>query len=92
MDNTWIFDLDNTLHDAEKKIFPLINKKINQYISKEVKINVTDADVLRQKYWDNYGATLEGLIKHHNINPNDFLTDYIENLFSLYIFPVLQYI
>ena len=73
MDNTWIFDLDNTLHDAEKKIFPLINKKINQYISEVVKINLSEADVLRQKYWDNYGATLEGLIKHHNINPKDFL-------------------
>ena len=73
MDKIWIFDLDNTLHDAQKKIFPLINKKINQYISEVVKINLSEADVLRQKYWDNYGATLEGLIKHHNINPKDFL-------------------
>ena len=73
MDNTWIFDLDNTLHDAEKKIFPLINKKINQYISEVVKINLSEADVLRQKYWDYYGATLEGLIKHHAIDPTDFL-------------------
>ena len=73
MDKIWIFDLDNTLHDAQKKIFPLINKKINLYISKKVKINLTDADELRQKYWNYYGATLEGLIKHHNINPKDFL-------------------
>ena len=73
MEDTWIFDLDNTLHDAQKRIFPLINKKINLYISKKVKINLTDADELRQKYWNYYGATLEGLIKHHNINPKDFL-------------------
>jgi len=73
LDKIWIFDLDNTLHDAQKKIFPLINKKINLYISKKVKINLTDADELRQKYWNYYGATLEGLIKHHNINPKDFL-------------------
>jgi len=73
LENTWIFDLDNTLHDAQKKIFPVINQKINQYICEKVKINFTEADLLRQKYWDNYGATLEGLIKHHNINPKDFL-------------------
>ena len=73
MEHTWIFDLDNTLHDAQKKIFPIINQKINQYISEVIKINLTEANELRQKYLDQYGATLEGLIKHHNINPKDFL-------------------
>jgi len=83
--NTWIFDLDNTLHDAQKKIFPVINQKINQYISEAVKINLSEADLLRQKYWDNYGATLEGLIKHHNIDPTDFLkeTHTLKNLENL---------
>jgi putative hydrolase of the HAD superfamily len=71
--NIWIFDLDNTLHDAQKKIFPVINKKINEYICTAVKIELTEADSLRQKYWDQYGATLEGLVKHHNINPTEFL-------------------
>ena len=75
MNDTWIFDLDNTLHDAQKKIFPVINQKINQYICETVKINFTDADLLRKKYWDNYGATLEGLIKHHNIDPTEFLKE-----------------
>ena len=73
MKNIWIFDLDNTLHDAQKKIFPVINKKINEYICTAVKIELTEADSLRQKYWDQYGATLEGLVKHHNINPTEFL-------------------
>ena len=87
MKDTWIFDLDNTLHDAQKKIFPIINQKINQYISKSVKINITEADNLRQKYWDNYGATLEGLIKHHNINPTEFLeeTHTLENFEELIV-------
>jgi putative hydrolase of the HAD superfamily len=75
LENTWIFDLDNTLHDAQKKIFPVINQKINQYICETVKINFTDADLLRKKYWDNYGATLEGLIKHHNVDPTEFLEE-----------------
>ena len=85
MKDTWIFDLDNTLHDAQKKIFPIINQKINQYISKSVKINITEADRLRQQYWDYYGATLEGLIRHHNINPTEFLevTHTLENFEEL---------
>tara|TARA_B110000037_G_C16943060_1_gene433598 strand:- start:90 stop:707 length:618 start_codon:yes stop_codon:yes gene_type:complete len=85
--DTWIFDLDNTLHDAQKKIFPIINQKINQYISKSVKINITEADRLRQQYWDYYGATIEGLIKHHNINPTEFLevTHTLENFEELIV-------
>ena len=73
MKNIWIFDLDNTLHDAQEKIFPVINKKINEYICTTVKIKLREADSLRQKYWEQYGATLEGLVKHHNINPTEFL-------------------
>jgi len=87
LEHTWIFDLDNTLHDAEQKIFPIINQKINRYISKELKINLDNADQLRQKYWDQYGATLEGLIKHHKINPNKFLeeTHKVDNLETLVV-------
>ena len=73
MSTTWIFDLDNTLHDAESKIFPLVNIRMNEYISSYLDISIEDASELRQSYWVTYGATLKGLIKHHNINPIDFL-------------------
>jgi len=84
---TWIFDLDNTLHDAQKKIFPIINQKINRYISETIKINFVESDKLRQKYWEKYGATLEGLIKHHKINPVEFLakTHTIDNFAELVV-------
>ena len=82
MKETWIFDLDNTLHDAQTKIFPLINQKINEYISIRLKISIEKSSILRKKYWVLYGATLRGLIKHHNINPIDFLekTHDVKNL------------
>ena len=86
---TWIFDLDNTLHNAEAKIFPLINIKINQYIGKKLKIDEDSSDKLRQRYWDLYGATLQGLIENHRINPEDFLekTHTLKN-FSSYVIPM----
>jgi len=74
MTATWIFDLDNTLHDAQSKIFPLVNTKMNEYISLYLDISLEDASSLRESYWERYGATLKGLIKHHNINPIDFLS------------------
>ena len=87
MKDTWIFDLDNTLHDAQAKIFPLINKKMNEYISTHLKISIKNSCELRKKYWELYGATLKGLIKHHNVNPIDFLekTHYLENIGNLVV-------
>ena len=44
---TWIFDLDNTLHDTGRKLFPIINKKMNRYIQNLLKINEYEADQKR---------------------------------------------
>jgi putative hydrolase of the HAD superfamily len=69
----WIFDLDNTLHDATPHIFPHINRAMNEYLQKELGIGAEDAGVLRQDYWTRYGATLLGLIRHHGTDPHHFL-------------------
>ncbi len=88
MSATWIFDLDNTLHDAQSKIFPLVNKKMNEYISSYLHISIEDASSLRETYWDRYGATLKGLIKHHNIDPIEFLSiTHDLNNFNELVFP-----
>ena len=47
---------------------------MNEYISLYLDISLEDASSLRESYWERYGATLKGLIKHHNINPIDFLS------------------
>ena len=87
MKPVWIFDLDNTLHDAQAKIFPIVNNKMNQYISSTLKISIEEASKLRAQYWDEYGATLQGLIKNYNIDPIDFLdkTHTISNFKDLVI-------
>jgi putative hydrolase of the HAD superfamily len=70
---TWLFDLDNTLHNASAHIFPHINRSMTAYICHHLGINETEASRLRQNYWHRYGATLLGLIRHHAIDPNHFL-------------------
>jgi putative hydrolase of the HAD superfamily len=85
---TWIFDLDNTLHDTERKLFPIINKKMNRYIQDLLEINEYEADKIRQDYWMYYGSTLKGLMMNYDVNPNNFLdkTHGIKNYKGL-IFP-----
>ncbi len=68
-----IFDLDNTLYPAERHLFGLIDVRINRYMTEIVGIAAPDVDALRREYWRLYGVTLQGLIRHHGVDPEDYL-------------------
>jgi putative hydrolase of the HAD superfamily len=70
---TWLFDLDNTLHNASPHIFPHINRSMTAYIVEHLGIDEAEATRVRQEYWQRYGATLLGLMRHHDTDPNHFL-------------------
>jgi len=71
----WIFDLDDTLHDASARIFPVMNRAMTQYIQDSLDLDETGAHQLRQHYWHVYGATLKGLMRHHGTDPYHFLSE-----------------
>lgn len=70
---TWVFDLDNTLHDAIPHIFPHINRSMTAYLEKHLGLEREEADRLRRFYWEKYGATLCGMMRHHETIPDHFL-------------------
>lgn len=69
----WLFDLDNTLHDANPHIFPHINRSMREYIERTLGVDEVEATRIRQKYWERYGATMLGLMRHHGTDPRHFL-------------------
>jgi putative hydrolase of the HAD superfamily len=74
----WLFDLDNTLHDASHAIFPAIRDNMNRYMAHLLGDGTTPADAatvnaIRLQYWQRYGATLMGLVKHHGVRSDEFL-------------------
>ncbi len=71
-----LFDLDNTLYPAEKNLFALIDVRINRYMEEVVEIPTSLVDLLRRQYWQDYGATLQGLIRHYGVDAEDYL-DYV---------------
>lgn len=71
-----LFDLDNTLYPAQCDLFSLIDVRINSYMEERAGIERAEVDGLRRRYWRDYGATLQGLIRHHAIDPEDYL-DYV---------------
>jgi putative hydrolase of the HAD superfamily len=69
----WLFDLDNTLHDASRAVFWRLNGSMSAYIAEHLSMSHEDADRLRVHYWRRYGATLLGLERHHGIRAAHFL-------------------
>lgn len=71
----WLFDLDDTLHNASAHIFPEMNQAMTRYIMSHLDLNEHEAHQLRQHYWHVYGATLKGLVRHHGIDATHFLEE-----------------
>lgn len=74
----WLFDLDNTLHNASHAIFPAITANMNAYIARVlgkegVPAGSDEVNAARKLYWQRYGATLLGLVKHHGVRSEHFL-------------------
>lgn len=85
MSYTWIFDLDNTLHNADRGIFPSLDRAMTDYIMRTLRISEQAAQELRIAYYLRYGATMHGMHRHHGIPPDRFLqeTHHIDELIPL---------
>jgi len=69
----WIFDLDNTLYSGKTKVFEQVDKKMSKYISDKLNISLIEAKKIQKKYFHKYNTTLNGMIKNHKIDPDEFL-------------------
>lgn len=84
----WLFDLDDTLHNASAHIFPRINTAMTAYVAEHLKLDHDAANALRMQYWRHYGATMLGMVRRHGTDPHHFLhhTHQFENLADLVVF------
>lgn len=69
----WIFDLDNTLHDARPHIFPSMHVQMNDYLKRTFNVDEAGANEMRRGFWLRYGTTLKGLMRHYGTDPRKFL-------------------
>ena len=71
----WIFDLDNTLHDARLHIFPSMHVQMNDYLKRHFGLDDEAANEMRRFFWERYGTTLRGLVRHYGHDPKKFLRE-----------------
>ncbi len=76
---TIFFDLDDTLYPSSTNLWFAIKQRMNEFMRERMNIPAEEIPELRERYYMQYGTTLKGLEKHHNINVDDFLA-YVHDL------------
>ena len=69
----WIFDLDNTLYSGDTKVFDQVDKKMSRFISDKLHVSIEEAKKIQKNYFHEYNTTLNGMIKNHKIDADEFL-------------------
>lgn len=69
----WLFDLDNTLYSGETKVFDQVDKKMSTFISEKLNVSIEEAKKIQKNYFHEYNTTLNGMIKNHKIDAQEFL-------------------
>jgi putative hydrolase of the HAD superfamily len=69
----WMFDLDNTLYSGDTKVFDQVDKKMSKFISEKLNVSEEEAKKIQKNYFHEYNTTLNGMIKNHKIDANEFL-------------------
>jgi len=71
----WIFDLDNTLHDARPHIFPSMHEQMNAWLRRRFELDEEGANAMRRFFWARYGTTMRGLVRHYGEDPKKFIRE-----------------
>ena len=68
----WVFDLDNTLYSTPL-LYDAVGERMSAYIARALGVSDAEATMLRERYFEDYGATVAGLSRHHAMDAHDFL-------------------
>ncbi len=79
-----LLDLDGVCYGKHnnyslEKVFGQVSKRMTMFISERLKINTTEAKKLQTDYFYKYNTSLNGLMIHHKIPPEEFL-EYVHTI------------
>ncbi|MGD2134182.1 MAG: pyrimidine 5'-nucleotidase [Maricaulaceae bacterium] len=75
----WAFDLDNTLYPSECDLFAQVDVRMTEYVARALGLSPGEARAVQKRYYAEHGTTLAGLMKLHDVPPDDFL-DYVHDI------------
>ena len=62
-----LFDCDGVLYSDLEGVFGQVSKKMTQYISNKLNVDLKKAKELQTNYFHKYNTSLNGLMIHHDI-------------------------
>jgi len=68
-----LFDLDGVLYQDLESVFGQVSKKMTEYIANKLDLDLKKAKELQTNYFHKYNTSLNGLMIHHDIEPEEFL-------------------
>lgn len=71
---SWIFDLDNTLYPAQCNLFVQIERRMTVFVSELLSLPFDEARKVQKEYFKEYGTTMRGLMDHHNVDPQVYMS------------------
>lgn len=69
----WVFDLDNTLYPPAARLFDQVDERMTVFVMDQLRVDRAEAGLLRDRYWQQHGTTLAGLMAEHDLDPGPFL-------------------
>lgn len=69
----WLFDLDNTLYRADCGVFAQIEARMTDYVARFTSLPRDEARALQKSLYRSHGTTLNGLMRLHGADPDDYL-------------------
>lgn len=76
---TLFLDLDDTLYPRTSGLWEAVGGRIQSYIEMKLNICTEDASLLRAQYLAQFGTTLNGLMRNHQVDPMEYL-DYVHDV------------
>ncbi|EPE06138.1 pyrimidine nucleotidase [Ophiostoma piceae UAMH 11346] len=68
----FFFDIDNCLYPKSAKVHDRMAQLIDEYFANHLSLPWEEAVRLHKEYYQNYGLALEGLVRHHQIDPLEY--------------------
>ena len=74
-----LFDCDGVLYQDLEAVFGQVSRKMTEYISNKLDVDLKKAKELQTNYFHKYNTSLNGLMIHHDIDPKEFL-DFVHDI------------
>tara|TARA_Y100000588_G_scaffold130425_1_gene142888 strand:+ start:1172 stop:1843 length:672 start_codon:yes stop_codon:yes gene_type:complete len=69
----FIFDLDGTCYLQLEEVFGQVSKRMGEFISIKLNIDLKKAKEIQKEYFHKYNTTLNGLILNNKVDAHEFL-------------------